>query len=178
MFSLTRLTKNEHLGTWLEGCYILPMQLTYNGSIPLVHSPVVKLQAHFHVKYTQPPHHSHLGLEFTKCTPNHFLHPLKLISINLKMYIVLSWTFLQFGLPSNITKTNKYNFSVGFSNVCVVYHAFKQFWSQFSDNRRPNQKKYVFKFMQISTDRVLIYWLLFQTCKFTFFSWQVSKRVS
>lgn len=30
------------------------------------------------------------------------------------------------------------------------------------------KKRYVFKFIQISVDRALNYWLLFQTCKITF----------
>ena len=98
MISLPRLTKKEHLGTWLVRCYIVPMQLTYNGSIPLVRFPVVKLQAHFHVKNTQPPHHSHLGLEFTKCTPNHLLRP---TDTNLHRFENAN-CFLQFGLQSTL----------------------------------------------------------------------------
>ena len=84
--------------SWRDAHYILPMQLTYNGSIPLARFPVVKLQAHFHVKNTQPPHHSHLGLEFTKCTPNHFLCP---IDNNLHKSENAA-CFLQFGLPSKL----------------------------------------------------------------------------
>lgn len=42
----------------------MPMQLTYNGSIPLVDFLAVKLQAHFQLNNTEPPLHSHLGLEF------------------------------------------------------------------------------------------------------------------
>ena len=98
MISLPRLTKKEHLGTRLERCYIVPMQLTYNGSIPLVRFPVVKLQAHFHVKNTQPPHHSHLGLEFTKCTPNHLLCP---TDTNLHRFENAN-CFLQFWSPIHI----------------------------------------------------------------------------
>ena len=106
MFSLPRLSKNEHLGTWLEGCYILPMQLTYNGSIPLVGFPVVKLQAHFHVKNTQPPHHSHLGLEFTNVHQITFYTLLTLFCINLKIHLAFSSFGLQSTLNSFITTKN------------------------------------------------------------------------
>jgi len=121
VISLPRLTKKEHLGTWLERCYIVPMQLTYNGSIPLVRFPVVKLQAHFHVKNTQPPHHSHLGLEFTKCTPNHLLCP---TDTNLHRFENAN-CFLQFWSPIHIKQFyhhQKWKFlcTKNHQEVCVV----------------------------------------------------------
>lgn len=58
----------------------MPMQLTYNGSIPLVHFLAVKLQAHFQLNNTEPPLHSHLGLEF--------------INRETKSLLVKVWTYL------------------------------------------------------------------------------------
>lgn len=116
MISLPRLTKKEHLGTWLVRCYIVPMQLTYNGSIPLVRFPVVKLQAHFHVKNTQPPHHSHLGLEFTKCTPNHLLRP---TDTNLHRFENAN-CFLQFWSPIHIKQFYLHQKRKCFKILCRV----------------------------------------------------------